>query len=130
MYDKIIQAVKTLATSYAAPYTSIDLGAMPEDNGLAMYLGPGAPDEEYLNRSSLNSIDVVLNGKHSNQQTVLQALSNIHKALTQLKSYSSGEGWKITNIRTTTAPNYIGQEDSGQWLYGSILEVQFYMKGV
>lgn len=131
MYDKIIQAVKTLATSYAAPYTSIDLGGLPENDGLALYLGPSSPDEEYLDRGSLNGIDVVLNGKHANQQKVLSALSNIHKSLTQLKTYPSGEGWEITNIRTTTAPNFIEQEaSSGQWLYGSILEVQFYMKGV
>jgi hypothetical protein len=130
VYDLVIQAVKTLATLYAAPYTSIDLGSMPENDGLAMYLGPGSPDAEYFSKNSLNSFDVVLNGKHSNQQTVLKALSNIHVSLSQLRSYPSGEGWKILNIRSTTAPNFIEQEASSlQWLYGSILEVQFFMKG-
>jgi hypothetical protein len=128
MYGEIIQAVKTLATTYAAPYTKIELGAMPTENGLAMYLGAGAPDWDYLDRGSVNSISVVLNGKHSNQQTVVTALSAIHTALTRLKEYPAGAGWKILNIKTIAAPNYIDYES--QWLYGSILDVQFYLEGV
>jgi hypothetical protein len=132
VYDEIVDAVKTLAKAYAAPpYTTIPPGSLPQANGLAMYIGAGAPDEEYLDRGSTNIIDIVLNGKHSTEKTVLSALSNIHKNLSQLRTYPSGGGWEITNIRTGTAPNYIDREaSSGQWLYGSILEVQFYVKGV
>jgi hypothetical protein len=83
-----------------------------------------------MNRGSRQSFFVALNGKHSNQQTVVTALSAIHKALTQLKNYPAGVGWEILSIETSATPNFIEQESSGQWLYGSILQVSFYMKGV
>jgi hypothetical protein len=128
MYGEILQAVKTLATFYASPYTKIELGAMPIDNGLAMYLGAGALEWDYLNRGSVNSISVALNGKHTDQQTVVTVLSTIHKSLTRLKEYPAGADWKILNIKTASAPNYI--ERDGQWLYGSTLDIQFYLEGV
>ncbi len=131
MYDEILLAVKALALANASPFTMIAHGSIPTADSLAMYAGPGSPDEEYMDRGSLNSFNAVLNGKHSNRQTVATALSNIHTALTRRKEYPTGADWEITNIRTTTTPNYIEQETStGQWIYGSVLEVQFYMKGV
>jgi hypothetical protein len=130
MYGEVLQAVRTLAISYATPYTTIDVGSMPVSNGLAMYLGPGAPDSSDLNRGSINSSFIALNGKDADQEKLVTALSAIHKALTQLKVYPAGADWEILNIKTSAAPNYIEQESSGQWLYGSILAVEFYLKGV
>lgn len=130
MYDEILLAVKALALAAASPFTAIAHGSLPGADSLAMYAGPGGEDESYLDRGSLNSFSVVLNGKHANRQTVVTALSNIHTALTRRKEYPTGTGWEITNIRTTTAPNYIEQEASTkQWVYGSVLEVTFHMKG-
>jgi hypothetical protein len=132
VFDEILIAVKNLASTYAVPYSmAIIHGSLPQENGLAMYAGPGGEDAAYLDRGGTYSIDLVLNGKHSNRQTVASALSNIHVKLSQLKSYPKGEGWEITNIRSGTAPNLIEQEaSSNQWVYGSILEVTFEMKGV
>lgn len=131
MYDEIFLAVKALALANASPYAAIAHGSLPSADSLAMYAGPGSEDEAYLDRGGTYSFDAVLNGKHANRQTVATVLSNIHKALTQLKTYPTGTGWEITNIRTMTAPNFIEQEASTkQWLYGSILEVEFYLKGV
>lgn len=130
MYDDILSSVKTLASAYIAPFTSIGFGSIPTENGLAMYIGPGAPIESYLDRGSMNELSIVLNGKHSNQQSVLTALSNVHKGLTRLLSYPRTDDWQILNIETGSAPNYIDQESSGQWVYGSILKITFYAKGV
>ena len=131
MLDVILEAVKTLAVPYAAPYTSIDLGSLPADDGVSLYIGSGSVPEEFMDRGKNYSISVVCNGKHTNQKTVLAALSNIHKGLTQKKVYTSGVGWEITNIDSYVLPNYVEREiSSGQWLYGSILKVSFYLKGV
>jgi hypothetical protein len=132
VFDEILIAVKNLAAAYATPYSmAIIHGSLPQENGLAMYAAPGSEDVAYLDRGGTYSIDLVLNGKHSNRQTVASALSNIHVKLSQLKTYTKGVGWEITNIRSGTAPNFIEQEASSkQWVYGSILEVTFYLKGV
>lgn len=128
--DEILEAVKNMALSAAAPYTKIDIGSMPAENGLTMYIGSGAPRQRFLDRAGLHEISVVLNGKHSTQQIVLGALSNIHEDLTRATVYPAGAGWEITDIETSSAPNYIEREESGskQWLYGSILRVTYYQK--
>ena len=132
MYGQILQAVKTLAVSYATPYTAIDHGAMPEKNGLAIYPGPGYETERYFDRGGLYEMSIVLNGKHSNLQTLLTALSNIHQKLTLKTEYPESADWQILDIRTSSSPNYLDREqsDTRQWLYGSILAVKFYVKGV
>ena len=130
MLDEILESVIALALPYASPYTAITSGALPETNGLTMYIGPGNPTTEYFSRGKDSRIVIVLNGKHSNQKTVLAAMANIHKGLSSRKSYASGAGWEITNISTSTFPNYIEREASSkQWLYGSILALDFYMRG-
>jgi hypothetical protein len=130
MFDEVLQAVRALAEEHASPYTAIDHGAMPAENGLAMYPGPGYLAERHFDRGGIYTVNVVLNGKHSNLGVMLPAMSNIHMRLTMLREYPSGEDWKILSIETATPPNLLGKEDSGQWLYGSILSVQFYVKGV
>ena len=119
----------TLAKNYATPYTKIEVGAMPAENGLSMYLGAGAPNWSYLNRGSVQTVAIVLNGKHSNQQTVVSVLSSIHKGLSQLIAYPSSTEWSILDIRTVATPNYIDHENSNQWVYGSIFDIIFWVKG-
>lgn len=131
MYADILQAVRTLAIQHAAPYTTIEHGAMPSANGLALYLGPGTIDQRYMDKGGLQSLTVALNGKHEQLSTVLGALSEIHTGLMLMQSYPSGDDWQITDIETATPPNYLDREQSGtrQWLYGSLLRVTFYAKG-
>lgn len=131
MYDQILQAIKTLATSYAAPYTAIDHGALPAENGLAMYLGPGFSLQRHFDKGGMYEVVIAMNGKHKDLGVLLPALSNIHQGLSLLKSYPSGTGWEIIDIETATPPNYLDREASGtrQWLYGSLLRVSFYAKG-
>jgi len=129
MYEDILKDILALLGSLNL-YSTVNVGSLPSDNGISMYIGPGSPDEIYLDKASRNSFSLVINAKHSNQLTCLGALDNIHSYLTKLKDYPVGDGYQILNILTTTSPNYISKEDSGQWIFGSILEVQFYIEGV
>jgi hypothetical protein len=127
--DEILQAVKTLALAYASPYTEILNGAMPRSNGLAMYIGAGGNLSRHFDRGGIYDASFVLNGKHSDMRTVLQAMSHIHAELTQLAEYPKAENWQILSIESAALPNYIDKEPStNQWLYGSILNVTFYIK--
>lgn len=130
MYDEILQAVIALAQTPSL-YASIVIGSLPAENGLCAYIGSGGPDEIHFDRGSTNTLYIAVNGKHSDQQLVVQALSDIHKRLTCSVAYPSGTDWSITNIQTSATPKRIGEEDSGrQYLWGSILQVDFYAKGV
>lgn len=132
MYGEILQALKSVATEFATGYSSISLGAMPQNNGLAMVIGSGAETERYL-CGGMQQISIVINGKHSNQQTVLTALSDIHQGLSR-QNYTNNSKlnatrWQITNITTSSSPNYLKFETADkQWLYGSIIQVDFAVK--
>jgi len=130
VFDEIFQAVRTLAISHASPYTTIDPGPLPTGNGLAIYPGPGYNQEKYFDRGGTYRVSIVLNGKDDDLGDVLPALSTIHKNLSRSKTYPTDTGWEIINIETGTAPHYIDREESGAWLCGSILTVEFYVKGV
>jgi hypothetical protein len=132
VYYEILQAVKELATAHTSPYTSIDHGALPQKDGLAMYLGPGHDNERHLDRGGIYTVPIVLNGKNKSLPTLVNAMSNIHKELSQAKTYPKTDNWQILSIETGAPPHYLDREqsDTRQWLYGSILNVKFYVKGV
>lgn len=131
VYKELLDSVISLIDTNLSLYATVTVGSLPVSNGISAYLGPGAPTESHLDRGSINEIYVVVNAKHADQNTALDALSDIHTYLTRLKTYPGGTNWQMLNIETGTAPNYIGTEDNGsQYLYGSILKVKIYIGGV
>lgn len=134
MFDEVFQAMKTLTVTYAAPdFPAAKTGPLPIGGGLSIYMGPGYPTERFLDRGGIYRLPYVLNGKHSDQEKLSSAMSRIHYELSMLTDlpYDEENGlWRITAIESSTPPNYLSKEDSGQWLYGSILTATVYMKGV
>lgn len=132
MYGEILQAVRALAIQYATPYTTIDHGSMPMGDGLAMYLGAGGDRIRYRDKGKAMELTYALNGKHTNLQTLLSALSNIHTELELRTEYPQGATWAITNIRTSAPPVYLDREqsDGNRWLYGSMLSVYVKVRGM
>lgn len=129
MYDEILQAVIDMAEDAAG--VPIVTGSMPPDNGIAM-TGDAASYPIFLDIGSNERMNVVCNGKHGNQQTVIQKLDAIHQALTRRKRYPQGNGWQIYSIETVASPRLIGREQNpqAQWLYGSSLLVKINVKGI
>lgn len=83
----------------------------------------------FFNKMGTVEMSAVLNAKNTNQQTALDALSDIHTALNMTKSYPSSDNYQITNIETIGPPVYLSREQNSQWLYGSSLRIKFYLKG-
>lgn len=109
-------------------YSPVTIGAMPADNGIACAIANGAPEGTFLTKGMAYQFNLVLNGKHSSQQTVSDALNDIHQALTQTKEYPYTDTYQITDIDTITSPSYLGREENKQYLYGSSLRVRFFYK--
>lgn len=105
-------------------YATVRRGALPTENGITCEVGPSRPDAVYLDKGLYIPVDLVFNGKHSDLQTVTDAMNTIHGALTMAHSYPKGDGWEITDITTYTLPEVIGREDGGQWLLASSLAVK------
>lgn len=127
VYDDVLQAVVALANA-TNPYATVTVGALPADNGICMAWGPGSVNQ-FFNKQASATIPVVLNAKNVSQQAALDALSDIHAALSMAKSYPSADNYQITNIATGSQPHYMSREQNSQWLYGSSLMVKFYLKG-
>lgn len=105
----------------------IKKGAMPKGNAISIYLSANAPSELYFNKSSYNTIFATLNGKNKSQLAAINILEEIHRYLTSFKAYPCGEDFQITNIGTSSAVNFIRQEEDGEYLYGSILQINYYL---
>lgn len=110
------------------PYATIRIGALPADDGISAQIATGSPDTTFQTKGMVYDLGIILNGKHSNAQTVSDALNDIHKALTMAKEYPQTDTYQILNVITTTTPSYIDREEHQQYLYGSSLEVRFFYK--
>lgn len=130
--DEIFEAVKALALTFAAPFTSIEHGALPTENSLAMYPGPGYSPKVFLDRARISDVFFVLNGKHANAKTLVAAMGAIHRGLSIYDGYPlRGNYWQVLNVETSTPPNLLERESSGARasLYGSMLKVTIYLDG-
>lgn len=127
--NDVLQAV--IAMAQAATNIRIFTGSNPSNESIAM-TGSGSPSAIYRDMDAVRTISIVCNGKSANQKLIIDALDDIHAALTLRKDFPSGNGWKVFSIQTIASPRLIGREESNtnQWLYGSSLLVKFYTKGL
>lgn len=130
VFDRVLNAVIDMAEE-TSPYADIVIGSLPADNGLSMTYTSGTVMSTDLKKGMSYEMAVVLNGKHSSQSTVLEALAAIHVALTRTKNYPRDTEYQINDIATISAPVYLEREQNtnAQWLYGSSLRVRFYYFG-
>lgn len=127
--DEMIGKVVDLAET-TEPYSSIVFGSDPPLNGICMIRNGGYAPETHLDKGMMYSVPVLLNGKHTNLQTVQDALTAIHAALTKHDNYNdvSTDAVQVVAITTTAAPSVIGREQNNQWICGSSLDVYFYWR--
>lgn len=128
-FSEILDNITDLAET-TEPYAPIVYGSDPPLNGICMTPAGGYPSETYMDKGMLQRVPVLLNGKHIDQETVLETLEAIHAILTKRLFYSdlSTEGAQVVNIATTAAPAIIGREQNSQWICGSSFEVSFYWR--
>lgn len=133
MYEEMLDAILALLPGAI-------IGALPEANGVALYLGPGAPTDRYLDHAAMAQLELVVNAKNESQRAALAALSAAHATLTGLAPalddserplpLLAGDGWAILDMATSVTPTPIGPEAGGsQYLYGSMLTIKFYARG-
>lgn len=126
-FSEILAAVIAMAQA-TNPYATITAGALPADNGICMAYSTGAPASTFLDKGMEYQKALVCNAKNTSQEAAQEALDAIHVALTQTKTYPSGEDWQITDIETVASPSYLSREQNSQWLYGSSLRVKFFLR--
>lgn len=126
--NEVVAAVIQLMNA-TQPFATVTRGALPTGPGITCEVGPTAPLETYLDKNTYIPLDITINGKHENLQTLSDALNNIHSALTRAKQYPEGERWKIVDIENQNLPEIVEREQNNTWLMASALSVKFYWKG-
>lgn len=105
-------------------FSLITRGALGSGDGLSCEIGPTSVESVFLDKHQYIPVDLTINGRHSDLQTLSEAMNQIHESLTMQTSYPSGNGWEIVDITTLTEPQMIGREDSNEWLMASALLVK------
>lgn len=105
-------------------FALITRGALGTGNGLSCEVGPSGPEAVFLDKNQYIILDLTINGKHTNLQTLSDSMNQIHQELTMLHEYPSGEDWNIVDITTLTEPQIIGREDNNSWMMASALNVK------
>lgn len=116
-------AVRDMVLAAQSTYRRVEMGALPAADGLCIAISAGTPEHTALDLRGDLSLDIVCNAKHQRQEAALDALAEIHRALTTAAVLPSGTGWQVLSISTSGAPCYLGREEK-QWLYGSALNVK------
>lgn len=121
--NQAVEAVAGLINAMGL-FANIYRGALGTGNGLCCEVGPTYPEAVYLDKNKYVPVDLTINGKHTDLQTLSEAMNKIHESLTMLRSYPSGTGWQIVDITTATEPQVIERESEGAWLMASSLYVK------
>lgn len=107
-------------------YALISRGALGTGNGLCCEVGPSGAEEVYMDKNQYIILDLTINGKHSNLQTLSEAMNTIHEELTMRRVYPLGDHWQIVDISTLTEPQIVAREENNSWLMASALNVKVY----
>ena len=121
--NQAIEAVMDLIDALYL-FASITRGALSTGNSLSCEIGPTSPETVWLDKNQYIPIDLTINGKHSNLQTLSDAMNKIHESLTMRTEYPVGVRWQIVDIATQTEPQVIGREQDNRWMMASALSVR------
>ena len=125
--NEAVAAVMDMVDSLGL-FSNIRRGALGTGAGLCCEVGPSFPDNLYLDKAVYLPIDLTINGKNADLETLSNAMNTIHHSLTSAKDYSSGTDWRIVDITNGSMPQIIGREDDNSWLMASSLMVKVYIE--
>lgn len=125
--DSSVEAVMDLIDGLDL-FPSITRGALGTGRTISCEVAPSGPEEVYLDKNQYITIDLTINAKSGNLQTLSDGLNMIHQNLTMLKAYPKTEQWEIVDITTLTEPQVIGREDNNEWIMASSLGIKVYTK--
>jgi hypothetical protein len=123
IHKQILEAVISIIDTLGL-YAALDIGPLPVANGLSIAPASGGVEESTLVHGGQYSLTVVINGKHTNQASLYDALSKLHEHLEKLAVYPTGTNWAIIGIRSIGSPAYLDHETDG-WLYGSSIQIDY-----
>ena len=129
MYKEILDSIAEMVKQNTD--FQVVVGGNPPKESIAI-TGFSTDDTVNLDRDTLQTYDITINGKSGEQEQLFNDLSEIHRKLTLRKSFPHGETWQIYSIDTASSPRLLGleQAERTRYLYGSSITVKFYALGM
>ena len=84
--NQAIEAVMALIDALGL-FATITRGALGTGDGITCEIGPSSPEIVWLDKNQYIPIDLTINGKHQNLQTLSDAMNLIHERLTMMFDY-------------------------------------------
>lgn len=122
-----VEAVMNLIDALSL-FATITRGALGTRSGLCCEVAPSSPTEVYLDKNQFIPLDLTINGKHEELETLSNDMNMIHEALTMYRTYPSGNEWEIVDITTITEPQIIGRDENNLFIMSSNLSVKIHTK--
>ena len=137
--NQVVEAVMDLIDDLDL-FATTTRGALTTGPSISVEVGPSGPDAVFMDKNVYLPLDVTINAKHENLQTLSDDLNKIYSSLTRMTSYPEDtptdptdetyvSRWEIVDIVTGTLPQVIGREENDEWMMASSLLVKFYWKG-
>ena len=129
MYKEILDSIAEMVKQNTD--FQVVVGGNPPKESIAI-TGFSTDDTVNLDRDTLQTYDITINGKSGEQEQLFNDLSEIHRKLTLRKSFPHGETWQIYSIDTASSPRLLGleQAERTRYLCGSSIKVKFYALGM
>jgi len=127
VYNAVVDSVVGLINTLDL-FAQMTRGALTTTNSLVCEIAPSNTQEVYLDKNSLISLTLAINGKHANLQTLTDDLGKILDNLSRRKEYPTGNGFEIVDITIGNFPRTIGREENSDWIAACDLIVKFYRK--
>lgn len=109
-------------------FTTIRRGALGTGNSLTCEVAPSSPESVFLDKNQYIVLDLTINGKSDDLETLSNDMNTIHENLTMIQAYPYDSDWEIVDIVTLTEPQIIGREEENSWIMASSLGVKVYTK--
>lgn len=129
MYQDILDAIVQMVQDNTS--FPVVIGSNPTKESIAV-TGFSTADVTCLDRDTMQTYGITVNGKSGDQEKLLSELSIIHRKLTLRKDFPHATNWQIYSIDTVASPRLIGVEDAERtkYIYGSSMTVKFYALGM
>lgn len=129
MYKSILDAIVNMVKQNTD--FQVVVGGNPPKESIAV-TGFASNNTTNLDKDTLQSYDITINGKSGEQEQLFADLSEIHRKLTLRKDFPHGNTWQIYSIDTASSPRLLGleQAERTRYIYGSSITVKFYALGM
>lgn len=129
--NQVVESVMGLIDGLGL-FATTTRGALTTGPSISVEVGPSSPDAVFLDKSVYLPLDVTVNAKHENLNTLSEDMNKIHSSLTRMTAYpkdTEQDRWKIVDIANGTLPQVISREESEGWIMASSLLIKLYWKG-